>query len=278
MNIPGITPTATASTGYMQAAGMVFVMRCIPDIFTREQFNIGVCAISNNGQRKVKVITEPGRLACFYGESAVNVVLLAQAAGEAALAGAASPTQQVVFDEPTPYYNSTLDDLVNGTFADQVTAALPQRQAAGADMMDDEQALTAVSDAIKLARGLDMELLANTPQVIVNTERGPRTMRVPLQPRNGVGTVRSAYFSHTTLKNHLLDSVLDLECAARYRQKKHMGIFILRSPTASKEAVKQIDAVIDSIAFRTPKSMFLDVAYDAPALAQSIDEWAKQAN
>lgn len=267
----------TSSLTPMQASGHLFVIRCMPDAFTGETFNIGVCGIDPSGVRKAKVITEPGRLSCFYGDAAHNVVALAAIAKDAAEMGHESPSKQVIFDTPTPYFHSTLDDAVANTFADQVTVALPQRATSAAMMLDDEQALEAVVNAIKTASALNMELLANTPQVIINTEKGPRTMRVPLQPRNGVGTVRSAYYSASTLKTHLMDSVLDMECAARYRNKKHMGLFILRPEAASKEVVKQIDAVIDSISYRAPVHMMMEVEYDAPKLAKTIDEWAKTA-
>lgn len=262
---------------FMQAAGHVFVIRCTPDAFTSEVLNIGVCAIDATGRRKAKVITEPGRLQCLYGESSHNIVALAAIAKEAAEMAHGAPSNQVIFDTPAPYYNATLDDVLAHTFADQVTVALPQRATANENPLDDEQALLAVTDAIKTKLAFNMELLANTPQVIINTERGPRSVRVPLQPRNGVGTVRSAYYSHATLKNHLMDSVLDMECAARYREKKHTGIFILRPAKASREATKQVDAVIDNIAYRAPKSMMLEVAYDAPTLAQTIAQWAELA-
>lgn len=260
---------------YAQSAGMVFVIRCTPDIFTREQLNVGVCAIGSNGTRKVKAISEPGRLKCLYGEAASNVVLLAQAAADAALAGAPSPSPQIVFDEPTPYYNSTIDEVVASTFADQVTVALPHRGQNETEHLDDEKALQDVSDAIKLYRGIDMELIANTPQVLINTERGPRTLRVPFQPRNGVGTVRSAHYSPATLKTHLMDSVLDMECAARYRHKKNMGVFILRPSKVTKEVNRQLDDVIDGVAYRAPAAMHLDVAYSAADLAKIVSEWAE---
>lgn len=277
MNISEIFTAQQVPAAYMQPAGMVFVIRCVPDIFTSEQFNIGVCAIDNNGNRKAKVITEPGRLSCFYGESASNVVLLAQAALEAALAGVQPPSSQIIFDTPTPYYNVTIEDLVANTFADQVTAALPHRQSSEKEMIDDEKAWEKVSDAIKLAKKLDTPMLANTPQVIIQTEKGLRTLRVPLQPINGVGTIRSAYYSPSTLKTHLMDSVLDMECAARYRNKKHMGLFILRPPKASKELNKQLDAVIDGIAYRAPVTMVMDQGYSPNDLANLVTHWAEEA-
>lgn len=259
-----------------QEAGRLFVIRCMPDAFTGEMLNVGVCAIDAKGNRSVKVITEPGRLSCLYGEAAHNIVALAATARDAAMLGHAAPSAQLVFDTPEPFYNVSLAEVVEHTFADQVTVALPHRAPTGPGMLDDEQALEQVANAIKLAKGLDMELLANTPQVLLNTDKGPRALRIPLQPRNGVGTVRSAYYSHTTLRMHLMDSVLDMECAARYRQKKHMGVFILRPEKAAKEVIKQVDAVIDNIAYRAPRAMVLEVAYDAPTLAQAIEHWAKQ--
>lgn len=278
MNISEVLANPHYSSGYAQQAGMVFVMRCTPDPFTREQLNIGVCGVDRNGRRLVKVVSEPGRLQCLYGETAINVVLLAQAAAQAAQAGAPSPSPQVVFDEPTPFYNATLEDLVNSTFADQVTVALPQRAGAGNNTLDDDEVIRLVTDAIKNQRSFDMEILANTPQVLIQTERGMRTLRVPLQPRNGVGTIRSAFYSPQTLKTHLMDSVLDMECAARHRKKGHMGLFVLRPAKATRDLNKQLDAVIDGVAFRAPKDMLLEVAYEAEVLAKSVSEWADQAS
>lgn len=278
MNISEILANPNYSSGYAQQAGMVFVMRCVPDPFTQEQFNIGVCGVDQNGRRVVKVVTEPGRLQCLYGESAVNVVLLAQAAAQAAQAGAPSPSPQVVFDEPTPFYNASLEDLVNSTFVDQVTVALPQRASAGGNPLDDEEATRMVTDAIKNQRAFDMDLLANTPQVLIQTERGMRTLRVPLQPPNGVGTIRSAFYSPQTLRMHLMDSVLDMECAARYRKKGHMGLFILRPAKATRDLNKQLDAVIDGVAFRAPRAMLLEVGYNAEELATAVSEWGGAAS
>lgn len=266
-----------AAASYAQPMGMVFVIRCIPDMFTDERLNIGVCVVDNKGQRYAKVIGEAGRLECLYGESAKTVVHMAIVAKDAALAGHKSPSSQIVFDIPTPFYNSTAQDVLESTFADQVTVALPHRDQNQPEMLDDVQALTQVTEAIKLKIGLDFELLANTPQVIIQTDKGARTMNIPLQPKKGVGTIRSAWYGAQTLKTHLMDSVLDLECAARYRKKSHMGLFILRNPNMDRRQAAQIDNVIDSIVYRTPKAMHLEVSDNAYMLADFASEWAKSA-
>lgn len=270
---------ATASKPvFSKPAGMVFVIRCVPDIYTDERINVGVCAVdAATGKRHVKVIDEPGRLQCLYGPQAYSVVALAAAAQEAAFAGLAPPSSQIVFDEPAPFYNSSADQVVINTFLDQVTVARPQRNMGDGEIVDDIQAMQEVADAIKLHRNFGFDLLANTPLVIINTDRGPHTMNIPLQPRNGVGTVRSAYYSAVTLKNHLMDSVLDLDCAARYRQKDHQALFILRPKNMPRQKVRAIDDVIESIAYRAPSSMEIEVSADAHELARHCSNWADKA-
>ncbi|NNU43582.1 DUF3037 domain-containing protein [Ramlibacter montanisoli] len=153
----------TPPSARLEPAGVIFVIRCTPDIFTGEQINVGVCAVDPKGRRKAKVVTEPARLQCLYGEQSVNVLMLAQAALEAAERGAPSPSAQIVFDDPAPYFNSTLDQAVENTFADQVTVALPHRDPAMREELPDDVAQTRVANAVKDQIGLDFELLANTP-------------------------------------------------------------------------------------------------------------------
>lgn len=258
----------------IQQSGVVMVLRCVPDVFTGERLNIGVAAIDPNGKRACKVITEPGRLECLYGEAAANVLLLAKAAEEAFMAGAPMPTGQITLDEPAPFYNTTLDDVVQQVFADQVTVALPRRQDSSKKSLDDEEAWRLVSNHIKLKQHLQADVIASTPHVLIETERGTRSVTAPLQPKHGVGTVRSADYSAATLKAHLMDSLLDLECAARYRNKRGMGIFILRPENETMKTASAIDAVIDSITFRAPSNLHMEVSQDSQSLAGRVTDWA----
>lgn len=272
MQIPNFLSTPTQQA--LQQGGVIMVLRCVPDVFTGERLNIGVAGIDQQGRRACKVVTEPGRLDCLYGESASDVVLLAQAAAEAFMAGAAMPTSQVTLDAPSPFYNTALEEAVQQVFADQVTVALPRRQDANKKTMGDEEAWQQVSDHIKLQQNLQADVIAGTPHVLIETERGSRSVTAQLQPKHGVGTVRSADYSASTLKTHLMDSLLDLECAARYRSKRGMGIFILRPKQESHKSAAAIDAVIDSITFRAPRNLFVEVSQDSQTLAGSVVEWA----
>lgn len=268
---------ATTQTAVLQSAGQVFVIRCEPDPFTGERINVGVCVIAPNGQRLVKVISDPGRLDCLYGEDGAGItVSMAQVAGACASKGLPPPSSQIHFDEPVSFFNANPEDMLESTFADQVTVALPRRAEKAKKQLDDLAALSTVTNYLKRLKGLNVDFLANTPQVLVNTERGQRAVNVPIQPKNGVATIRSADYTAATLKTHLMDSLLDLECAARYRQKKHLGIFILRPEHASDAAVKAVDHVIDSVAFRAPGNLRMEVEYDGETLAKAIDEWVAE--
>lgn len=263
----------------IKPAGAVFIIRCVPDIYTNERINIGVCAIDGStGKRYVKVITEPGRLQCLYGNMATSVVRLARVAAEAALSAASPPSPQILFDEPSPYYHSTAEEVIRNTFADQITVALPVRETPRARVIDDAQALRQVTDAIKLlASDLDFDLIANTPEVLVTTERGQRPMNFPLQPRDGLGCIRSAYYSASTLKTHLMESVLDLECAGRTNKKSHLALFILRPNNLEYAKAQDVDDVIDDVAYRAPTNLIIEAAAQADILARFCNNWASNA-
>jgi hypothetical protein len=254
----------------------VFIIRCIPDPFTQERINIGVCAIGVDGKRHVKTITEPGRLQCFYGDASSTVVSMAQIAAACAINGDPPPSEQILFDEPLPFYNADVQEMLISTFRDQVTVALPQRIDIKRAHMNDEDAINFVVDAIKQKdKNLLSGVLANPPHVIVHTDKGNRALHIPLQPINGVGSIRSADYSSQALKTHLMESVLDLECAARVGAKRRMGLFVLRpSQILGKQAIAA-DNVIDTIHWKKSNELFLEVSDSKEFLADSILDWAK---
>lgn len=265
---------ATLATG-----GQYFVIRCTPDPFTGETLNVGVCVIEPNGKRHVKVITEPGRLECLYGDSGASMVVsMASIAGAYAQQGLHSPSTQICFDTPLPYFNASPEETLEAAFAEQVTVALPRKNVKATKTVDDDQALTLISDLIKRKLSLKADaVLAQNPQLIINTDQGPRAIKVPLLPNNGAGAIRSADYSAPSLKTHLMDSLLDVECAGRYAKKKYLGMFILRPAHHTPQHAAAIDNVIDSIAFRAPHNLRLEVSEDGDVLAEHICDWAEAA-
>ena len=110
---------------------------------------------------------------------------------------------------------------------------------------------------------------------MVPTDRGPWPLHIPLQPPDGVGTIRSADYGAETLRVHLFESVLDLECAARHRSRQRMGLFLLRTANRSQKEALAIDSVIDSIRYRSAADMLIDFADTPMALARRVVDWGR---
>lgn len=64
---------------------------------------------------------------CLYGANALSIVNLAKLAAACAAQGLPSPSQQIIFGTPLPYYHSKAEDMLRVTYQEQVTVALPQR-------------------------------------------------------------------------------------------------------------------------------------------------------
>lgn len=260
----------------LQPDGVLFVIRCMPDPFTGEVLNVGVCATDNSGRRKGMVIQAPGRLECLYGDQASRIVTMAQVALDAATKNRNTPTEQIIFGAPQPYYNMTLDQAVARAFAEQVTVALPHKEPTPSTSIKDEEATKLVIDAIKSLRGLQTEWVANTPHSIINTKHGALAVNVPLQPVNGAGIIRSAAFSPATVRLHLLLATSDLDVLQRHSPKpiKSTGLFVLRNEAAPSDVLKKVDDAIDEATRRSPAHIHWEVAYAPEALAERAADWA----
>lgn len=257
------------------AAGQVFVIRCEPDPFTGERINVGVCVQEASGKRLVRCIEEPGRLECLYGAGAAAVLNLAKFAAACAAEGLPPPSPQIIFDTPLPYYHAKAEEILRLTFQEQVTVALPQRAGTARNQIDDSAALSLVLGEVRKLVPMWGEVIANTPVTLINTPQGPRPVTVPLQPRNGVGTVRSGDYTPTSLKAHLMDSVLDLQCAALYRQRGHQALFLLRPPQEPPKLASQRDDAIDNVMYRA-NALRLFQSHSSEELAADIAAWASK--
>ena len=101
-----------------------FVIRVIPDLFAREVLNVGVCTIDPRGNRHVRVISKPGRLACLYGDDGAQLVVeLARAGGVAASSGTSPASRQIEFSDLSPMFNVSPQEAAEILFNDLVTVA-----------------------------------------------------------------------------------------------------------------------------------------------------------
>lgn len=264
----------------IQPSGHAFVIRAIPDLFTGETVNVGVCVVLPDGSRLVKVIDAPGRLECFYGDAAHEVVQVAKHAEYCALKGLPPPGKNVMFDSIQAFYNVSPERALNGFFIDWVTAALsksvsePQHQP-----FTTEDARKAVLSLIKQMRSnmvLDT-LVAETPNILINVADKPRLVSVPLQPAFGAGTVESADYGADTIRLHLLDRITDLAAVYDARKAQHLAMFILRPQRAvSEKQLRQIDNAIDKVLWKAPKHMRVEVESSVQRTAELVVEWGEE--
>lgn len=263
------------NVGAVAPAGMVFVIRCEPDPFTGERINIGVCVQDASGRRYVRCIEEPGRLHCLYGTSATTIISMAKMAAACAGQGLPSPSSQIIFDTPQPYYNASAQETLAYTFQEQVTVALPQRQSTERMQVDDAAALSLIIGELskRFTSHLLGDVVANTPTTLLPTQWGLRPVTIHLQPSNGVGVIRSADYTPASLRSHLMDSVLDIQCAAKYRQLKRQAIFLLRPHQEPEKMLNQRDESIDNVMCRAD-NIELHQSHDSAALAENIINWA----
>lgn len=260
-------------------AGYATIIRVVPDLFTGEMLNVGIAITANNGRRYVKVIQSPGRLECFYGEAADNLVELAQHAAEAFLAGEAPPSPNLAGTEPQPFFNLAPEDALNQFFRDQVTAAIPLRiPQEQHEPLKTEAMRTEVYKIIRL-RSEHMQqdrIIPQSPQAIINTAKGPRTVHIPLQPENGAGGLESADYSAQSVRLHLMDALLNIECAAEAKNLKKLGLFIARPHRLPEKKAREIDNAIDYVVWRAPRNCRVEVETDLEKLSDEIMDWAER--
>jgi hypothetical protein len=255
----------------------------MPDPFTHELLNIGVALVLRNGSRIAKVITEPGRLACLYGEHQAHAVLLmARIANEAFIAGESSPSPSIIFSEPMPVFHMTPEDAIESLFKDQVTVAILQRVTQGDVEVDTLPTESLRAQVYRYIREKTEPIIGDTiiPQstlAVVNTAKGPRTVRVPLQPPTGLGALESADYSGQTVRIHLMDALLDVEFAAEARDIKRLGLFIARPsrPDLSDKQLREIDNAIDNVTGRAPRNCRVEVESRVERLAEHILDWSE---
>lgn len=275
MNSAAFPFLTDAPVAQLEPAGYVLLLRCEPDPYRGEWLNVGVAGIDRAGRRAVRVIEEPGRLACLYGADTDSVLWLAKLAAESFLEKQNStPSPQIQFSDPLPYYHKALQEAVDETFADTVTVALPDKEPRRRrKQVTHEDAWRRFVDVLKQRSARADEIIATVPHVFFPGKDGrSRHVYAPLQPPNGAGTLRSADYAPGTLRVHLMEAVLDIECAGRVRSLAKLGLFILRP--AQSDLTEQVDEVIDSVAYRASREMTIEVSDTVTELADAVDRWA----
>lgn len=260
-------------TGFVQT-GESWCVQIIPDIFTGERLNVGVGVCLPSGTAQVRVMETPGRLACFYGEEgAENILFAARLYKEAIEAGLPSPVKNIVEANRQPIYNTDPDEALTSLFADQVSAAKTDvKQHDERQTVKREKLTNDVYKFIRKARPDDADsIIPQSPMTIVQTERGNRSARIPIQGAQAFAGLESAAVrtSHT-IQFNLMNALLDVEAACRARHIKKMGMFILRPNTKNERWNMVVDDAIDRILWRAPNHCHFADHVNHEGLAEQI--------
>lgn len=269
--------TLAGKAGFIQT-GESWRIQAVPDIFTGERINVGVGIRLPSGAVVVRVMEAPGRLACFYGEAgAENILFAAKMYKDAVEAGLPSPVENIVESDRQPVFNAEPDALLGAMFFDQVSAA----RADPKDSLDVQpmkrDALTAKVYAFIRQHYPTVadQIIPQSTMAIVNTERGARTVRVPIQSVRGFAGIESAILrTAQTIQFNLMNALLDVEAAARARNMQRTGLFILRPDSRNENWNNMIDNAIDRVIWRAQPHCDMHAETSVESLSVRIAEFA----
>lgn len=264
-------------TGFVQT-GESWRIQITPDIFTGERLNIGIGVRLPSGAVRIKVMEVPGRLACFYGEvGAENIIFAAGLYKEAVESGMPSPVKNIIEADHQPIYNTDPDEALISLFHDQVSAAKIEQKKQNVDETVKREKLTAdIYRIIRQVRPNDADsIIPQSPMTIVQTEKGSRAARIPIQGARAFAGLESAAIktSHV-IQFNLMNALLDVEVACRAKQVEKMGMFILRPDTTDESWNQMVDNAIDRVLWRAPSHCHITANANHEALAQEIIDFA----
>lgn len=260
--------------------GHAFVIQVEPDLAAGERINVGVAVVAADGRRLTRMLTDYGRVACFYGTDVAELVeTLADFGRAAALSGSTPPGPSIFFSGAQPFFGISPERYLEQLFDRVVPAGKPKRGQREREVTRDTDALwREVGDIIRL-RIPDRaeEILASTPMTTVQAANAPMPVQVcvPLTPPGGAGALESADFSIEVTKRKLMAALLDVQKAAEARHLDRLGLFIARPKRVRHDAdLQAIDKAIDFVACRAPSQCRVEVETEAGRLADHIIDWA----
>ncbi|MFM2060208.1 MAG: hypothetical protein RLY71_4593 [Pseudomonadota bacterium] len=272
--------SATKVPAVPAESGRAFVIQVEPDLAAGERINVGVAAVTADGRRLTRMLTDYGRVTCFYGAEVAELVeTLADFGRAAALSGSMPPGPSIVFTTAQPFFGVTPEHYLEQLFDRVVPAGRPKQGHREHVVRRDTDALwREVGNIIKL-RIPDRaeEILASAPMTTVQAPNDPRPIQVcvPLTPPGGAGALESADFSSEVTKRKLMTALLDIQKAAEAKHLDRMGLFIARPRRARHQAdLQAIDNAIDFVACRVPSQCRVEVETDAERLADHIIDWS----
>lgn len=289
MNIPTLDKLIQNANS-PKVHGEWMVIQWIPDISTRECFNLGV-ALDADGSKFVKTIDQDNlaRFACMFGEDVLDHVSKLIKISEMAFNNSIyNISDQIKFDKRGPVRGKSGSALVEHLFELTVPLGRPKvtkskRVNSGFTSMNLQSLSNNVIDALKFQNALEYDdIVAQSTNIIIND----KSIYMPLRPRNKsiVGNWASVVFADVKrVKTDYLQALNDLRTVSD-SLKKEPALFILKptNDNYSKLTQSRIDALDDAIdkldSSLKPQGIKLFSRTSVDDLAADINIWFKQAS
>lgn len=225
------------------------------------------------GVQMARVITQPGLLMLLYPAVAHDMVMRAQQARGAILANMPIRSAQIELGLPIPFFDQSLDEAIEQAFSRFVTVALdPDKRHEATDRLSDEALWHRMYSALRVRLGPAAKFSDPNSMMVVQSPGGVHGVTIHIRLKQRLGVVRSAFYDPVTVKLHLMDSLLDLQCARRVAAAQDAALFVLRPARDSSEP-SSLDAVLTSVAFRCDPGTRLVVEHDIQVLEQKLVDW-----
>ena len=269
--------------------GHVSLIRFVPDLFSGECMNIGVCFVEDNGRVHTKMLDSFHRLKCLYDERitdadmkyTINIInsVLPDVLNDNT-PQLVSPGANVFFGEKMFAQGESVDAILNRLYHDAVSLAVPfhekDKRNKGVDTTQARKMIThELQELIPI--GFNRIIPENNLYTYKDNTGATHALDIPIRGAHGgfLGTMISACQSEIIVKQNLLEANMDLRLARNKFKDDRMGCFVLRDDNMDDRRSRQVDNAIDKLAWKIKGlGTHLEVASSPAKLAEHIVEWS----
>lgn len=277
--------------------GQWFNIRVQPDLFSGEQFNVGVGFVDHNGTVHSRFTDDLSRLHCLYDDR-VDLEEIGFLVDMAA----------------SQYDRSTFSDVAEKPFSPQILlgemsyASGSSIQSILGDFFDETISLVAHKDDVKKRKGrfhsssnevvrdevftwmrehhqpVAQRIIPANPNFRIRTQDGnaaqEHLVELPLRtPGRVAGSIVSAFCkTPQTAELRILQAAINLNTAIRHLEGENCGLFILRPGDDSglpRSILARFDDLIDESVWKLRDAgVFVGVETTIPRLGKEIVDWA----
>jgi hypothetical protein len=263
-----------------------------PDVFAPQRFTIGVALQSAGHRLHFKLIDDPRKFECVYGDhlpltrikellSAAEQTLRGAVQNKGDLSGVMFGTSAL---SVSPLLFTSWDDeevTLNRLYREVVAMHSPpnKREKLG---ITTSAARDLVNGYLKNFAKLDFDRIVHQSKLGVPVEEADGTVHfldLNLTPPKAIGSVTSAaYIAESSITLNLLQVSRDLTTYARAKKMDEVGLFLLLPAPDSVPAkvLRRTEEIIAENEWKLQKDGFRVVSLDSPQeLAQEIYSWAQ---